>query len=455
MTAVLSFFRFQGKTRRADYAFASLILLLVQYALVAVISARLGQPLHADWRFFAMPLRALAPMKEFPAAAEPIALALVLIFAWAFGALAFRRANDAGVNGFIAALAMTPVIQVPAIVFLSVAPSRAGEEAQAATEQSRFTWRIAAQGVLAGIGLTMFAVAIGALVFGSYGVGMFVVSPLVIGAVTAFLANRTGDIGAKRTFLLVTLALALGGIALVVVALEGVVCIVLASPLALLAALIGGLLGRAIARAGTRSARPSLMSVAFLPLVFASESALPANTYFETRETIEVRAPAHAVWLSIVHMEPIVAPPALPFRLGVAYPISGEIVGSGVGALRRGRFSTGVAIERVTAWRADRELAFVVLSDPPAMHELSPYAHVNAPHVKGYFKTIETRFEIVPEGPDRCRILEQTTHELRLDPILYWMPFARWIIHENNMRVLSHIAAQAERHGLAVGMATR
>jgi hypothetical protein len=32
---------------------------------------------------------------------------------------------------------------------------------------------------------------------------------------------------------------------------------------------------------------------------------------------------------------------------------------------------------------------------------------------------------------------------LRLDPVLYWMPFARWIIHENNMRVLTHIRDQA------------
>jgi hypothetical protein len=79
------------------------------------------------------------------------------------------------------------------------------------------------------------------------------------------------------------------------------------------------------------------------------------------------------------------------------------------------------------------------------MHELSPYRHVNAPHVKGYFRTTFTSFEIVPLGQSRCRLIEHTGHELKLDPILYWMPLARWIIHENNYRVLSHIREQSEQ----------
>ena len=79
-------------------------------------------------------------------------------------------------------------------------------------------------------------------------------SPLVIGAVTAFLANRKGDIGGAQTFRVIVAALGLGAIALVLAALEGVVCIVLASPLALGAAAVGGMLGRAMALSGNRSA---------------------------------------------------------------------------------------------------------------------------------------------------------------------------------------------------------
>jgi hypothetical protein len=42
-------------------------------------------------------------------------------------------------------------------------------------------------------------------------------------------------------------------------------------------------------------------------------------------------------------------------------------------------------------------------------------------------------------------MLERTSHALRLDEILYWLPFARWIVHENNVRALAHIRNQSER----------
>jgi hypothetical protein len=120
-------------------------------------------------------------------------------------------------------------------------------------------------------------------------------------------------------------------------------------------------------------------------------------------------------------------------------------VGKGVGATRFGDFSTGTAVERITEWVPDRKLGFAVLEDVPAMHELSPYSEVHAPHVRGYFTTLSTSFELVPLTDARTEILEHTSHLLRLDPILYWLPFARWIVHENNTRVLAHIRYQSER----------
>ena len=75
--------------------------------------------------------------------------------------------------------------------------------------------------------------------------------------------------GGSRTGLLVTIATALAGIALVVVALEGIVCILLASPLGLGAALIGGIFGRSIALYTKHTPRQTLGGLALLPLVFA------------------------------------------------------------------------------------------------------------------------------------------------------------------------------------------
>ena len=165
-----------------------------------------------------------------------------------------------------------------------------------------------------------------------------------------------------------------------------------------------------------------------------------------TVESIDVAASPAAVWDSIVHMGPIPDAPAAPFRWGLAYPLRGEIHGAGIGAIRVGVFSTGVAYERVTEWAPGRKLSFIVLSDPPSMHELSPYAHVNAPHVRGYFRTRDARFTITPLANGRTRLTLATHHDLDLEPALYWLPMAQWAVHANKVRVLRHFRDQAERH---------
>jgi hypothetical protein len=45
------------------------------------------------------------------------------------------------------------------------------------------------------------------------------------------------------------------------------------------------------------------------------------------------------------------------------------------------------AVERIIEWTPDHRLAFFGLNDVPTVHELSPYHHVHAPHVVGYFAT--------------------------------------------------------------------
>jgi uncharacterized membrane protein YhaH (DUF805 family) len=444
-------FSFKGKIRPLPYALWCLALFVSQHLLVAGVRRAFGQPLESDPWFLVIPLRSLSlrAIVIFDRSAgfiEILVLVYFLIVAWALSSLAFRRAADAGVSEWIAAYAFVPVIQIPVILFLSVIPSR--RQAELAPEEvvpARPTWVPAAQGVIAGIGLTLFAVAVGALVFRSYGFGMFVISPFVIGATTGYFANRHGEIDASRSVHLVLCATALGGIALIGFALEGAVCIVMAAPLGVVAALAGGALGRGIALSTKRSPAETVSAVALLPLVFALESAFPPTASFDTSENIVVEAPPELVWRAIVQMAPIAAPPALPFRLGVAYPLGGEITGEGVGAVRRGEFSTGTAIEQVTEWIAQRKLTFVVLNDVPSMRELSPYQHVHAPHVVGYFRTTSTSFELLPQPGGQTQIVERTSHELKLDPVFYWLPLARWMVHENNARVLAHIRGQAER----------
>jgi hypothetical protein len=444
---------FHGQIGRLPFALWSLGIFFSQHVVTLVAFSANGRPPPLswppdDWSFYVTPLRALVRLGQVSDFVLILVLAYLLIVAYALAALSFRRAAAADISEWIAAAAVAPVVQVPVILYLCAAPPRVSVDdspgADAGVEPAG-RWSAAAQGLIAGLGLTLVSVAAGALVFGTYGYGMFVASPFVIGATTAYFGNRSQDIGVGPTMMLVAGAAALGAIALVVVALEGIVCLILASPIGFGVACVGGALGRAIALHTRRTPRETLSGLALLPLVFAVEHVMSATTSFDTTETAVVHASAERVWQSIVNMDALDEPPALPFRLGVAYPLRGEIIGDGVGAIRLGEFSTGIAIERITEWIPNRKLAFEVVSDVPGMRELSPYEHVHAPHVVGYFLTKETSFELTSLADGRTEIIERTLHELKLDPIFYWLPLARWVVHANNARVLAHIGRQAER----------
>src|SRR5260370_26599535 len=308
---MVSPFSFRGQIGRLPYALWSVGVFFSQHLVTLIAFRAHGLPLPFDrppayWSFYITPLRELATLNLASDLMLILALGYLLIVAWALAALSFRRAATANISEWIAAAAIAPVVQIPVILILCLAPHRAEEAGLRGgdTREDRFSdWSAAAQGSIAGLGLTLASVAVGALVFGTYGYGLFVISPFVIGAVTAYLGNRRHDIGQTKTLSLVAGATALGGIALFVFALEGIVCLILAAPLGFGVALIGGALGLAIARYTRRTPRQTLSGLALLPLVFAIENVMSATASFDTAGTTVVNAPPQSRGKAIVSME--------------------------------------------------------------------------------------------------------------------------------------------------------
>lgn len=427
---------------------ASIALLMAQYLVRGAAYVAHGHSTAAVWSHWYTFLVSLMGVRIWidPEWKSGFGLQLLImlvdiVVAWVLLALAIRRARTEGSSPLTACLAIVPIIQIPIIVWLAAPPLDASPSRGV---RARVPLGVALKGLSVGLVLTVLLVAVSTLVLRSYGSGLFLASPFFVGCVTAYIGNRHADIGSAATFRLVLGACFLGAVGLMAVAIEGVVCLALASPIIAVMAGMGGLAGRAIARKRAGASGRVAMSFAVLPVLFAVDLIAPPNYAFESVESIEVAASKQDVWDAVVHMGPIPAPPPAPFRWGLAYPMSGTITGSGIGAIREGVFSTGVAYERVTEWEPGSRLSFVVLSDPPTMRELSPYQTVHAPHVIGYFRTLDARFTITPLANGHTRLSLATQHELDLSPAFYWSPMAKWAVHTNKVRVLAHFAQQAE-----------
>lgn len=161
------------------------------------------------------------------------------------------------------------------------------------------------------------------------------------------------------------------------------------------------------------------MSVAALSALFALEASMPPAVPIETFESIDIAASPDAVWQAVTSEAPIGLLPGLPGLAGLAYPVRSSLKGEGVGANRLGVFSTGTAVERVTEWKQSRVLAFTVLSQPPAMEEMSPYRHLHTPHLTRYVVTRDTKYVLLPLRNGGTRLTLQAQTVLRIDLIGY------------------------------------
>jgi len=246
----------------------------------------------------------------------------------------------------------------------------------------------------------------------------------------------------------VFLGIAGGSLALLAIALEGVICIVMAAPLALAIAWSGALVGREMARRASEDV--IRVSGVLVLATFAPGLGGPPPPLHEVVSVIEVNAPPDVVWQRVVAFGELTEPPELIFRLGVAYPVRATISGTGAGAVRRCEFSTGAFVEPITVWDAPRRLAFDVVEQPRPLYELSPYDSLRAPHLAGVLVSKRGEFRLVELPGGRTRLEGSTWYTLAMGPLPYWRPIADAIIHRIHLRVLRHVRGLAEADGRSV-----
>jgi hypothetical protein len=273
--------------------------------------------------------------------------------------------------------------------------------------------------------------------------------PVGVGALAVWLLparlRSSWTYGAVMPLVSISLAVVVAG----ALALEALICIVMALPILLGMGLLGGLLICALAR--RRQARdqagPMMLGVLLLgPLLFAPfETRLPRpEAPIRTETRVVIRADAATVWRNIIEVPPI-RPEERRFSLlfdlfGVPRPLRATLERGGVGGLRRGVFEDRLAFEEtITAWEERRRIVWQI-----AVDERAP---VPAP-----WNEIGGRFFRVSGAGYRIEPLDERTVVLHLDSTSqlatrfngYGGLWVRWGLGEFQREVLHVIKARAE-----------
>jgi hypothetical protein len=377
-----------------------------------------------------------------------------LPFLWIAVGMSIRRAFDAGISPWHGVWVLVPVANLFAMLVLASLPSVA-QPAEGWNDQTHRREPRQAADVAATVKAAIGGIAVGVLyattviqatvwVFDDYGLAVFFGTPFVTGAACAYMLNLRASRTYTTTLGVASAALFFGGVALLLFAIEGAICIAMAAPIMLPLGLAGAAVGKFLADRRRGPHHGLIGALLFVPAFAMIESQFPTERVFVVTSTMDIAAPPEIVWRHVIGFSKITEEPEWFFKLGISCPSEARIDGTGVGATRECVFTTGKFVEPITVWDEPRRLAFDVRECPVPMFELTPYRHIHPPHLDHSIRSLRGEFQLEELPGGGTRLVGRTWYTLDIRPHAYWTNWSDWLIHRIHQRVLRHIKGLAE-----------
>lgn len=425
-------------------------LAFIKYLSEAALIFAVNGEIFTPWAFV-LPFVSLksAVFTASPAWLPALILAWSLPFLFVGLVLTVQRCIDVNVSPWTAFWLLCPIINLPFMLALGCWPSAARPadreleqlNADEVTHQSPLE---ALRAVFLGLLFGASALIIAVYALGDYGPALFMLTPILMAAITSHQFQKRAGGGLGKCLGLSMFCVTCAMLMLLLTALEGLVCVAMAAPMIYGGGAIGAVLGFLIAIA--ESSRTSMLpAIVLMPAMAIVERAFVQPALVEVTSSVEINASRETVWPRVIAFSPITEAPSGWLSFGIAYPMSARIEGSGVGAIRYCQFSTGDFVEPITIWDEPERLAFSVSSQPNPMTELSPYRHIHPPHLDGYLSSKRGEFRLVDLGGGRMRLEGHTWYTIDMYPQPYWQWWSNKLIHDIHLRVLRHIKSEVEQ----------
>jgi hypothetical protein len=271
--------------------------------------------------------------------------------------------------------------------------------------------------------------------------------PILVGAVTVYMAERAGRRSWSYYFFAAAAANALFVIGTMVIRVEGLICAVLAVPLFGLVGGLGGILMGAVCR-WTRWPRPAIYSFAALPLLPGGlEQNLARPQDIRSVERVRtISASPEAIWTHLTVAKDIRSDEigsAWMYRIGVPLPLSAVTVLADGTQVRHIMMGKGIRFDQIAAgWQPNRRVRwtyrFANDSFPPGA--LDDHVRIGG----RYFDVIDTEYVLrkVNAGTEL-----RVTMRYRVSTAFNWFtrPIAEFLVGNFEEAALRFYAIRAEK----------
>lgn len=264
----------------------------------------------------------------------------------------------------------------------------------------------------------------------TYGWAVFIILPIVLGLAIGALDNRAGKIVGLLTGLAVFL------VVLILMGLEGFVCILICLPLIIPFIFIGAIISKLARR--IRSMKDDLrINVLVLPLVIfmiiaPAEQLLTSNSEEIREVSTEIILPfsPEEVFDAVKSIDKVTGDKPFLMKLDLPIPQKCVLEHEEVGATRICYFEDGRIVQRITAFERGKILSMDIVS-----YELTG---------RDWLKFVDADYLFEPTADGGCKLTRITRYKSNLSPSLYWESFEILGIEQEHDYVFSHLSKDLE-----------
>lgn len=259
----------------------------------------------------------------------------------------------------------------------------------------------------------------------------FVIVPVLMGMICAWYWKDQD----YKTKTLVSRAILNGLLAILLSVIflgEGMICLLIVSPLIFGFLLTGLFTGKAMFKRRRKHLNVSVVSL--LVVLFIVDSVSEHHYESLVSDVIIVDAPPEKVWKHVVAFDKIQQEENFwLFKAGMPSPVAATVDGHYEGAGRKCIFSNGYVFDEImVTYKPAKELTFDIIKQP------------KDPEIMGHIDILRGQFLLQDNGDGTTTLVGNSWYRLYVFPIWYYDLWAERITRNVHLRVMQHIKLLSE-----------
>ncbi|MEY2863894.1 MAG: hypothetical protein RLY58_1601 [Pseudomonadota bacterium] len=309
----------------------------------------------------------------------------------------------------------------------------------------RSFWRkflpLAVMGVLYFVGCYLTGDGLNRLVSASFLVG----SPLVLGALLAYAMNYERPVEFGRLALGVLVLMAVCIVISVLFLKEGVICVIMASPILYAAILLGAALMHGLCRLAWKPHK-AVYSIALLPLLWMAAPEQRSDYFGVAQQSTVIDATPAQIWQQLNRAEqikPHEVQDAWAYKIGVPYPVSGVTVQTAEGLVRHSTWQKGIHFDEIIQdWQPNRLVRWTYRFGANSVPKgaLDDHVTIGGQH----FDLLDTTYRLTSISPTQTRLQITVRYRVSTDFNAYTGRWADALIGNFSSVILNFYKVRSE-----------